>query len=91
MSWLCRECSNYNDDACEKCLVCDADRPDITLLTLTAKTVSEMHLSGVVLIPADYSLIGENAFKNRKDIVTLILHENVKKIGKNAFCGCENL
>lgn len=91
MGWLCRECSNYNDDSFEKCIVCDADRPDITLLTLTAKKVSEMRLGGIVLIPADYSVVGENAFRDRLDVTCLILHENVKKISKNAFYGCSNL
>ena len=73
MGWLCRECSNYNDDSFEKCIVCDADRPDITLLTLTAKKVSEMRLGGIVLIPADYSVVGENAFRDIYNCYILLI------------------
>lgn len=91
MGWLCRKCSSYNEDVFEKCMVCDADRPDIELVTLNASTVKTLHLKGEVHIPADYNIIGENAFKDRKDITALILHENVQKIGKNAFSGCINL
>lgn len=91
MGWLCRKCSSYNENIFEKCMVCDADRPDIELVTLNASTVKTLHLKGEVHIPADYNIIGENAFKDRKDITALILHENVQKIGKNAFSGCVNL
>ncbi|MBQ7408572.1 MAG: leucine-rich repeat protein [Clostridia bacterium] len=91
MSWICTSCSTANDNELDKCIVCDCDRPDIVLLTLNQKKVAESMFSGDVLIPMDYNIIGEGAFKNRKDITSVIIHENVIKIGKEAFSGCTNL
>ncbi|MBE5924874.1 MAG: hypothetical protein E7271_10510 [Lachnospiraceae bacterium] len=35
--------------------------------------------------------IKANAFKNNKKIKKVVIGKNIKKIGKNAFCGCSNL
>lgn len=35
--------------------------------------------------------IGNNAFKNRKKVKTVVIGKNVQRIGKKAFAGCRNL
>ncbi len=91
MGWICSECSSYNEDGFDKCIVCDAARPPFVEVRLTKTAVSSLRLKDNVIIPIDYNVIGENAFINRTDITGLVLHENVKIIEKGAFSGCSNL
>ena len=91
MTWKCPYCGNDNEVVDESCLVCNAEKPETRLVTLTKTVVEQLYLGGEVLIPVDYNVIGENAFKDRTDVTCVILHENVKKILKGAFSGCINL
>ena len=92
--WVCPLCSNVNEGGAPTCLVCDTARPTETptgVVTLTRKRVEALRLSGDVEIPTKYNVIGPEAFAGRSDITGVILHEGVKKIGKEAFLGCTSL
>jgi hypothetical protein len=47
--------------------------------------------SGELVIPDDVTEIKRNAYKDRKDITSVVIGKSVSKIGKNAFEGCDNL
>ena len=53
--------------------------------------MQKLRLSGNVVIPEEFNVIGEGAFKGRTDIYSVTLHDNVRKISKEAFSGCSNL
>lgn len=53
-------------------------------VTLYNRTLKEIDLS-------DFSVITEEIFSNRSDVVKIELPEGVKKIGNNAFENCNNL
>lgn len=91
MSWICKYCSTNNEDGDSKCIVCDNARTYSYTRTLTAKCVQDLRLSGDVVIPEEYNVIGEAAFKNRSDITSVRLHSGMSKIMKEAFSGCTNL
>lgn len=42
-------------------------------------------------VAVSVTAIGNNAFKNRKKVRTVVIGKNVQQIGKNAFAGCEKL
>ena len=91
MAWVCKICSSNNEDASKVCIICDTPKMDKCICTLTRQRVLELHLSGDVVIPEQFNVIGECAFKDRLDIRTVIAHDNVEKIEKQAFAGCSNL
>lgn len=90
MSWICPECSTCNEDSEVRCIVCDADVPS-RVCTLTRARVASLGLTGDVVIPSEFNVIGEGAFKGRGDVTSVTLHGRVKKIEKEAFSGCVNL
>lgn len=47
--------------------------------------------TGELVIPDDVTEIKRNAYKDRKDITSVVIGKSVSKIGKNAFEGCDNL
>ncbi len=91
MVWVCQECSSNNDGALDTCFVCGAKKVTNKICTLTAKRVLDLGLSGHVTIPSEYNSIGEEAFKNRGDILSVTFHPGVKRISREAFFGCKNL
>ena len=91
MSWVCPMCSTNNEESESKCIVCEYERVSDKICTLTYNKVQKLHLSGNVVIPEEFNVIGEGAFKGRTDIYSVTLHDNVRKISKEAFCGCSNL
>ncbi|MGN1093656.1 MAG: leucine-rich repeat protein, partial [Candidatus Neoclostridium sp.] len=56
---------------------------------------SRLYLNGKALthlvVPSDVTEIPDCAFKNCIDLLCVTLHENVTKIGNNAFFGCNKL
>lgn len=42
-------------------------------------------------VAVSVTAIGNNAFKNRKKVKTVVIGKNVQRIGKKAFAGCRNL
>lgn len=90
MSWICPICSTCNEDGAVQCIVCDTDAPG-RVCTLTRARVVSLGLSGDVVIPSEFNVIGEGAFKNRSDVTSVTLHARVRKIEKEAFMGCERL
>lgn len=91
MSWVCPMCSTNNEESESKCIVCEYERVSDKICTLTYNRVQKLRLSGNVVIPKDFNVIGEGAFKGRTDIYSVTLHDNVRKISKEAFSGCSNL
>lgn len=91
MGWVCKYCSTNNEDSATRCIVCDNARSYAVTRTLTPIRVSELGLSGDVIIPEDYNVVGVGAFQNRTDITSVTIHSGVKKILKDAFSGCTNL
>ena len=91
MPWVCPMCSTNNEDISIKCIVCDYERTSDKVCTLTYNKVQKLGLKGDVVIPAEFNVIGEGAFKGRKDVYSVTLHANVRKIAKDAFYGCINL
>ena len=91
MPWVCPICSTNNEEFENKCMVCEYERPSNKICTLTYTKVQKLHLTGNVVIPKEFNVIGEGAFKGRKDIYSVTLHANVRRISKEAFCGCSNL
>ncbi|MBO5415223.1 MAG: leucine-rich repeat protein [Clostridia bacterium] len=91
MSWVCPMCSTNNEDSEKICIVCEYERVSDKVCTLTLNKVQKLGLSGDVVVPDEFNVIGEGAFKGREDIYSVTLHDNVKKISKEAFSGCRNL
>lgn len=91
MSWVCPLCSTNNEESESKCFVCEYERVSDKICTLTYNKVQKLRLSGNVVIPEEFNVIGEGAFKGRTDIYSVTLHDNVRKISKEAFSGCSNL
>ena len=91
MGWICKYCSTFNQDSNSQCYVCDTVNKSDKICTLTITKVKKLRLSGHVVVPAEFNVIGEAAFKGRTDIYSVTLHKDVKKIGKEAFAGCTNL
>ena len=91
MSWVCPMCSTNNEESESKCIVCEYERVSDKICTLTYNKVQKLHLSGNVVIPEEYNVIGEGAFRGRTDIHSVTLHDKVRKISKEAFSGCSNL
>ncbi len=91
MNWICPICSSSNDAAARICFVCGYEKAAPSICTLTKKRVRELRLTGDVVIPEAYNVIGEGAFLNRKDITSVRLHQGMKRISKEAFCGCGSL
>lgn len=89
--WKCKYCDTYNDDADMFCSVCDKSRHYTRVLTLTKRRAEKLHLTGRIVIPEKYNVIGKGAFKSRTDITSVVIHSSVKKISKEAFYGCVNL
>lgn len=91
MPWVCPICSTNNEDSESKCIVCEHERVLDRICTLTHLKVQKLGLGGHVVVPDEYNVIGEGAFRGRTDIYSVTLHENVRKISKEAFSGCSNL
>lgn len=91
MSWVCPMCSTNNEESESKCIVCEYERVSDKICTLTYNKVQKLRLSGNVVIPQEFNVIGEGAFKGRTDVYSVTLHDNVRKISKEAFSGCTNL
>ena len=91
MSWVCPMCSTNNEESESKCIVCEYERVSDKICTLTYNKVQKLRLSGNVVIPEEFNVIGEGAFKGRTDVYSVTLHDNVRKISKEAFSGCSNL
>ena len=91
MGWICKYCSTNNEDSATRCIVCDNARSYAVTRTLTPIRVRELGLSGDVIIPEEYNVVGVGAFQNRTDITSVTIHSGVKKILKEAFSGCTNL
>ncbi|NCA93515.1 hypothetical protein EOM82_09895, partial [bacterium] len=73
MSWVCKYCNSNNDDESNVCVVCNAEKDVFvekppTACTLTQKRAEKLIFSKNLIIPEEYNIIGEGAFKNRKDI-----------------------
>ncbi|MBO5714877.1 MAG: leucine-rich repeat protein [Clostridia bacterium] len=91
MSWVCPICSTNNEESESKCIVCEYERVSDKICTLTNKRVQKLRLTGNVVIPKEFNVIGEGAFKGRTDIYSVTLHDKVRKISREAFSGCCNL
>ena len=78
MAWVCRSCCTNNEDSDERCIICDAIRGEEECI-LTREDVLALGLTGDVLIPSEYNVIGEGAFSDNNDIKTVTLHSDVKK------------
>ena len=91
MSWVCKYCNANNDDDASNCFVCDKPHGFAFTKTLTATRVKELGLTGDVVVPEEYTAIGEGAFKYCTGITSISIHDGVTKIMKEAFCGCVNL
>ena len=78
-------------DSDTKCIVCDYEKVSNGVCTLTYKKVQALGLTGNVIIPAEFNVIGEGAFKGRTDILSVAIHSGVRKISKEAFSGCTGL
>ena len=92
MSWVCKTCSCNNDDANIRCDICDSEKPKAkTVCTLTAKRVLDLGLTGDVVVPEKFNVIGEGAFENMTHITSVTLHADVDKISERAFAGCVSL
>lgn len=91
MPWVCPMCSTNNEDSVSKCIVCEHERVLDRICTLTYLKVQKLGLGGHVVVPSEFNVIGEGAFRGRTDIYSVTLHENVRKIAKEAFSGCSNL
>ena len=74
MAWICPICSTNNEDGENKCFVCDYERESDRICTLTLNKVKKLGLSGHVVIPDEFNVIGEEAFKNRNDVYSVTLH-----------------
>lgn len=91
MGWVCKYCSTNNEDSNSKCIVCDRPKNTSVVRTLTAKRVKELGLTGNVVIPLEFNVIGECAFLKRTDIISVTFHDGLKRISEMAFAGCKNL
>ncbi len=91
MVWVCPICSSNNDASVDVCTVCGYKQATKKINTLTKKRVSDLGLTGNVIIPEEFNVVGEMAFKGRSDITSVVFHPEVRKISKEAFCGCKNL
>ena len=95
MAWVCKNCNSDNDDSLTACELCGC----------TEKLVIESHksilmrkqaleldvVSGVVIVPSAYNIIGAHAFEGNNNIKTVVLHDEVISIYKQAFKDCVNL
>ncbi len=89
--WQCKYCDSWNSDEEKFCPICDKSRQYSYVMTLTKKRVDKLGLTGEVVIPKDFNVIGKEAFKSRTDITAVVLHSRVTKIEQEAFSGCINL
>ena len=88
--WICPSCLTKNDGYLEKCVVCGTKRAN-KICTLTPTRVRKYGLGEHVVVPEEFNVIGEYAFKNRTDVYSIVLPDRIKKIEKEAFAGCTNL
>ena len=104
MAWVCTVCGTNNSDEDKSCFICETPRTEggtpsresarEGTCTLTARRANPSLLpvvGGKLTVPEEYNEIGEMAFKDRTDIVIVVLHSRVRKIRKSAFEGCVNL
>lgn len=91
MAWICPMCSSGNEDSQEFCFVCNQKRTEKKVCTLTLNKVEKLGLTGDVIVPIEFNVIGEGAFQGRTDIRSISIHSGVTKICKEAFAGCTNL
>ncbi len=70
------------------------DMPVVEYVATTDKKTKKLVIPDTVVIDGvKYKIesIGVGAFKNNKDLTSVIIGKNVKKIGKKAFFGCKKL
>ena len=82
MPWVCPMCSTNNDDISTNCIVCETEKPSGKVCTLTYTKVQKLGLSGDVIVPFEFNVIGEGAFRDRTDIYSIVLHGSVKRLLK---------
>ena len=68
MPWVCPLCSTNNEDSEVQCIVCETERISNKICTLTYTRVEKLGLGGNVVVPKEFNVIGEAAFKGRTDI-----------------------
>lgn len=93
MTWVCKNCNSNNDDslvACELCGCTEKLAKEKFVLT-REKALSLDIVSGAVVVPSEYNVIGERAFESNTNIKTVVLHGDVLCIYKQAFKDCVNL
>lgn len=95
MTWICKNCNSNNDDSLEKCELCGCtEKLETTVFkrVLTRQKALELDtVSGTVIIPSIYNVIGSRAFEDNKTITTVVLHDEVESINRQAFKDCTNL
>ena len=93
---------NYVNNVCTVCgnsLLTAEESFEFTLLednTYEVKLKKIENIPNTIVIPETYNdvavtVIGDGAFKDLKEIVSISLPNTITKIGRNAFSGCENL
>lgn len=89
--WQCKYCDSWNSDDEKCCPVCDKSRQYGYVMTLTKKRADKLGLTGKVIVPLEFNVIGKEVFKSRTDITAVVLHSRITKIEQGAFYGCVNL
>ena len=62
--WQCKYCDSWNSDEEKSCPVCDKSRQYSCVRTLTGKRVDKLGLTGIIVVPKDFNVIGKGAFKS---------------------------
>ena len=105
MPWICKECGSNNDDSISECEVCGCTEKFVPIapapstsssstarVLLTPAKAALLPISGgVVSIPKPYNIIGAHAFEGNLAITTVIMHDDMFGIYKQAFKNCKNL
>ena len=105
MPWICKECGSNNDDSISECEVCGCTEKFVPIapapstsssstarVILTAAKAALLPISdGVVSIPKPYNIIGAHAFEGNLAITTVIMHDDMFGIYREAFKNCKNL
>lgn len=105
MPWICKECGSNNDDSISECEVCGCTEKFVPIapasstsssstarVLLTPAKAALLPISGgVVSIPKPYNIIGPHAFEGNLAITTVIMHDDMFGIYKQAFKNCKNL
>lgn len=95
MTWVCKNCNSDNDDSLTACELCGCTEKFVvenrkSVLT-REKALALDIVSGALIVPSEYNVIGERAFEGNKNIKTVVLHDEVLSILMQAFKDCVNL